>query len=217
MSHLIGFLSVFFALTGGSEYEPQAGDLFFQDLDCGGFCDAIEAVTEGVDGADFSHVGIVAEIDGHLIIAEAGGNGVVLTNIDSFLNRSHDKLGNPKVIVGRMKNVEWMQDLNWEQALEPYLGKPYDETFDLNNDAYYCSELIVRLCFDHSFERYFEINTMTFKEPDTREFYKIWSDYFAELGEPISEGEPGYNPGMMSRSEFVEIVHIYGHPTGFHP
>jgi len=38
----------------------QPGDLLFQDLDCGPLCDAIEKVTTGYQGANFSHVGIVA-------------------------------------------------------------------------------------------------------------------------------------------------------------
>ena len=33
----------------------KEGDLLFQDLNCGELCDAIETVTQGVDGKDFSH------------------------------------------------------------------------------------------------------------------------------------------------------------------
>ena len=39
--------------------EFKAGDLIFQDLQCGPLCDAINAVTKGYQGKDFSHVAIV--------------------------------------------------------------------------------------------------------------------------------------------------------------
>ncbi|MHC4724324.1 MAG: hypothetical protein ACYS9V_08765 [Planctomycetota bacterium] len=41
-------------------FEPKEGDLLFQDLDCGPLCDAIEKVTTGYQGSNFSHVGILA-------------------------------------------------------------------------------------------------------------------------------------------------------------
>ena len=37
----------------------QNGDFIFQNLDCGSLCDAIEQVTEGIYGMDFSHIGLV--------------------------------------------------------------------------------------------------------------------------------------------------------------
>ena len=40
----------------GQDFELTNGDLLFQDLDCGPFCDAIEKVTEGYRGAQLSHV-----------------------------------------------------------------------------------------------------------------------------------------------------------------
>ena len=40
-------------------FELQEGDLLFQDGDCGDFCAAIEAVTDGVNDWEFSHVGLV--------------------------------------------------------------------------------------------------------------------------------------------------------------
>ena len=48
-----------FAMWSCKAYKPQTGDLLFQDMDCGPMCDAIEAVTQGAEGAKFSHIGIV--------------------------------------------------------------------------------------------------------------------------------------------------------------
>ena len=55
----------------------KAGDLLFQDLDCGPMCDAIEAVTEGAQGKDFSHCAMVVKVQDSLKVLEAMGKGVV--------------------------------------------------------------------------------------------------------------------------------------------
>ncbi len=53
---------------------------------------------------------------------------------------------------------------------------------------------------------------MTFNDPDTQEPFPIWVEYYKKLGEPIPEGEPGLNPGGISRSIYIDIVHYYGKP-----
>ena len=42
-----------------------------------------------------------------------------------------------------------------------------------------------------------------------------WVDYFRDLNAPVPEGEPGVNPGGISRSPKVAIVHSYGRPAGW--
>ena len=41
------------------EFAFKSGYLLFQDLDCGELCDAIKWVTKGVNGKEFSHLGLV--------------------------------------------------------------------------------------------------------------------------------------------------------------
>lgn len=64
------------------------GDLLFQDLDCGPLCDAIEAVTEGAGGRDFSHVGIVAAFGDTLAVVEAIGEKVQKNSVAAFLSEA---------------------------------------------------------------------------------------------------------------------------------
>jgi hypothetical protein len=84
-------------------YKPQTGDLLFMDMDCGSFCQAIKKVTYGIDGTHPSHVGVVYFNDNKGYVIEADTKGVVKTSIDSFLNRSLDAKGHPKIVVGRLK------------------------------------------------------------------------------------------------------------------
>lgn len=182
----------------------KAGDILFQDLDCGDACDAIEKVTVGFNGLDFSHCGIVAEVDGSLQVVEAYGS-VHATSIDSFFNRSKDKHGNAKVIAGRIKD----STLATQAAIisTNYIGKPYDKEFKLNDDKYYCSELVYE-CYKaaNNNQAYFPLNKMTFKEPDSTAFIPFWINYYEDLGVPIPEGELGINPGAISRSKQLEII-----------
>ena len=143
---LLSAVSTGCATTGGNRtpaFEPRIGDLLFQDLDSGPLCNAIEAVTEGVDGAEFSHVGMVSRAarDGIYVI-EAIPKGVVETPLDGFLARSRDSHGNPKVLVGRMRPGHARLIPKAVAAAAQLRGHSYDREFDIHNEAYYCSELI---------------------------------------------------------------------------
>jgi len=198
-------------------YTPKAGDLLFQDLDCGPFCDAIEKVTTGYNNYSFSHVGILNNENGVWNVLEAGGSGVVVTPLTDFLNRTKDEFGNPKVIVGRLKASNAASlglDISKSLTLaKSHLGKTYDDGFVLNNNKFYCSELVYECFLDAQGQPVFSTNPMTFKDPENNEIFSAWDNYFDELGLNIPEGEPGLNPGGISLSPIIEIVHQYGIPS----
>lgn len=182
----------------------------FQDLDCGPFCDAIEKVTEGVDGRDFSHIGIAEVADGgEVYVLEAVGAGVLRTPIDTFLQRQLSPEGRPQVLVGRILPQYRERIPQAIAQAEARLGKPYDETFDILNDKYYCSELVYEAYKPTGDTSLFRLYPMTFIDPDTDSTFGIWIDYYRDLGVAIPEGEPGLNPGGISRSPNITIVHDY--------
>jgi hypothetical protein len=208
---------IFLSLTSYSKkFTPNEGDLLFQDLDCGPVCDAIESVTQGLNGAHFSHVGLVLYRNNQCMVLEAISAGVILIPLDDFLSRSHDSLGHPKVIVGRLKKEYRYMIAKAITETDKYLGKPYDDLFDISNDSYYCSEMLY-LIFKQTGKgnEIFTLSPMTFKKPGSTEFFSQWINYFNERNQPIPEGKPGINPGSMSRSKDIEIVHMYGIPTGW--
>ncbi len=199
-------------------YTPQNGDLLFQDIDCGPLCDAIEQVTSGINGAKFSHVGLVIESDSGIYVLEAITKGVVFTRLNDFLNRSTDSLQHPKVIAGRLKPTYQHLIPATISYAKKYINKPYDMVFSMNNDSYYCSELIY-LCFKAANNNtdLFTLHPMTFKSPGSSHYFPAWQEYFNSLGVEVPEGLPGINPGGISRSEIIDIVHIYGSPDGYIP
>jgi len=194
----------------------QSGDLLFQDLDCGEMCTAIETVTHGWHGAKLSHVGIVViDSTGHIKVLEAISRGVSLTPLDSFLNRSSDTTHNPKVIVGRLKipNAVRFEKEAVKRAMT-YLGKPYDTVYNISNQAYYCSELVYFAYQDSLGNSLFTLSPMTYNDPATNTIFPVWKSYFDGMHVPVPEGQPGINPGGISRSDKIEIIHVYGNPTG---
>lgn len=180
----------------------QDGDLIFQDMDCGPLCDAIEAVTKGYKGADFSHMGLVYHRNDTVYIIEAAGNAVRLNTLENF-----SKNTNRPMLVGRLKKKH--------QNLIPaaiafsleQLGVPYDEEYVYNNGSYYCSELLYDAFKEaNNGKPVFKLDPMTYKQPGTNVFFPAWVDYYKQIGKPIPEGLPGCNPGGMSTSRKIKIV-----------
>lgn len=184
----------------------QAGDILLQDLDCGDACNAIESVTEGANGWDFSHCGIVVEKEGKLWVVEAYG-AVQEVLLDSFLQRNVDSEGKPKVLIGRPKDKELAKQS--AELVSSYLGKGYDDAFTLGDDKYYCSELVYE-CFKKANDdkEYFPLNVMTFKTPGTDSIMPFWVAYYKELNQPVPEGAKGINPGAISRSDKLELIEL---------
>jgi len=219
------FIIICSLFTGCIQTQPQEinnfilqpGDILFQDLDCGPFCDAIEKVTRGYNGANFSHVVIVArDENADFIVIEAVSTGVGVTPVEVFLGRSLDEKQRPKVVVGRLKdNYKHLISSALIEALA-LKGKPYDSVFDITNDSYYCSELIYEI-FSRANNNMpiFKLEPMTFKDPDTGNIFPVWEEYFSKLGVSVPEGREGLNPGSISRSPALIIIDAYGTPTGW--
>lgn len=202
---------------GADAFTPQPGDLLFQDIDCGPLCDAIETVTQGIDGAHFSHVGIVSRTDGpEPLVIEAVSAGVIETPLSEFLARSKDATGNPKVLVGRLDAAHRPLIPEALRVASSFLNVPYDDVYAIDNSSLYCSELMYEAFRQANGNRpVFALHPMTFKDPQTGEFFPPWVEYYASLGVAVPEGEPGLNPGSISREPAVQVVHAYGRPEGW--
>ena len=208
--------------SDNNDFQLQIGDILFQDLDSSPLCDAIEIVTPGYNNNNFSHIGIIVELgdpncinpnyiyEDNIRVLEAIPNKVTTTKLDSFLNRSIDSNEKPKVIVGRLKKRYQYSILDAVKFLKSKIGVKYDDYFIKDNNKYYCSELIYE-----AFEKdsIFKLYPMTFLDPNTRDTMILWQEYYQKLETKIPEGEPGINPGVMSISEKIEIVHKYGQPS----
>jgi hypothetical protein len=208
---LIAFLFFCSSAISLQAQEFKAGDLVFQDLQCGPLCDAINAVTKGYQGKDFSHVGIVVNYQNQLGVIEAIGSKVQFTSLNIFLGRSFDATGKPLVIAARLKKKYTKSIAKACELAIASLGIPYDDRFLPNNDSLYCSELIYAVYLDKAHARpLFKLAPMTYKQPGSKVFFPAWEQYYANLKSPIPEGKLGLNPGLISRSSKIKIIYQYG-------
>lgn len=194
-----------------NSFHLKEGDILFQDLDSSPLCEAIETVTPGYKNASLSHIGMVVNHNNELKVIEALPPKVVFTKIGDFLGRSLDCNNNPKVIVGRLKNKYSKIIPKAIKYAKNQVGTKYDEAFLMNNDLYYCSELIYDSFREDSI---FKLRPMTFINPKTNRTLEIWEKYYSDLGIDIPQNEPGINPGQISLSNKLDIIHFYGVPDG---
>jgi hypothetical protein len=154
-----------------------------------------------VNGMDFSHCAMVIEEHDSLKVIEAIGESVQVTSLKDFKQRSN------KIVVARLKKMNEGIITRAVAYAKSLKGKPYDEVFLLNNDRYYCSELLYESfkVANHG-KPIFELAPMTFMDPATKAYYPVWVDYYHELNCPIPEGKPGLNPGSISRSPVLELL-----------
>ena len=219
------FLSLLLISCGNNsndEFSLQIGDILFQDLDSSPLCDAIEKVTPGYNDYNFSHIGIVVELgdpncinsdyiyENDIKILEAIPEKVKTTRLDSFLNRSFDSDSMPKVVVGRLKKQYHFLIEDAVSFLKSKIGVEYDHYFLEKNNQYYCSELIHEA---FSKDSIFFQKPMTFIEPETEKIMDIWDEYYKNLNFEVPQGKIGINPGIMSISQNIEIIHHYGIPS----
>ena len=189
------------------DFEYKNGDLVFQDIDCGGLCDAIETVTPPLGNKRFSHIGIVYARKDSVFVIEAIGSNVHMSPINSFLLRQVDEYGKPKVVVGRLKRDYSLLGTGAVAYSLKQVGVPYDDEFIYNNSKYYCSELIYDAYKNaNGGKSFFELKPMIFKDPKTGKIFPAWTSYYLKLGKKIPEGKPGCNPGLIANDKRIDIV-----------
>ena len=202
------------ATSSGGEDEPldldalQHGDLLFNVVSPSrdGIAQAIVSVTEGVDLQQVSHVAIVCkEADGTVYALEASGrHGVWLNPVDSFMVHSdHTAEGRPMVLVGRLKDTSAVAAS--VARAKTYLGRPYDFQYQPSDSALYCSELIHYSYLDGEGKYLFPQQPMSFHD-HTGRVTLFWKDYYRQWNMAVPEGEPGTNPGGISRSDQIDII-----------
>lgn len=201
----ISILILFFSCKENKNQTLQEGDIIFQKLACGELCDAINKVTDGYQGNDFAHCAMVIKINDTLKVIEAIGNAVQINNLEKFFSRNNDSV----YWVGRLKNN--YQPLIGEAQKQAIAlnGKPYDDVFLIDNESYYCSEIIYEAYkAANNGAEIFTLSPMTFKDPETGITFKPWEDYYKNLQTEIPEGKMGLNPGSISLSDKIEMFQL---------
>ncbi len=207
------FLFIILSLNcfGNDNFKLQTGDLIFQESCSGNMGSAIKEVTTSIGQYQFTHVGIVyIDENDSVFVIEATRPKVAKTPLRDYLYPENKKECPPVSVVGRLKpEYQYCIPKAIEEGLS-LIGKEYDNGFVLGDDKYYCSELIYEILLKaNNGKPIFSLNVMTFKSAETGKISAGWIEHFQKYNLPVPEGEPGINPGAMSRSDVIEIVHRY--------
>ncbi len=202
--HKIAIL--FFSMAGIFACTPtdkkiklQTGDLLFREKTSGNISQAIDKVTQTKAETHFSHVGLVEVSDvGIFVLHASPEGGTCEIPLYEFL---HPEVDSVTVVAYRLKK-------EWQKAIpdaiikaKQMLGKPYNFSYLLSDTAHYCSEFIYRA---FSSDSVFMLEPMTFKDPETKEFFPTWFEYYQKMGIEIPEGQPGCNPNGLAASAKLE-------------
>lgn len=190
-------------------FDLQTGDLLFQVSGSNDYTSAIKEVTSGIRGLEFTHVGVAYVEADSVFVLEAIPYGVMKTPLDRFFRHSQLRDGNPSVVVGRLKPRFQPAIPLAIEKIKTLLGKRYDYLFTPNDEVYYCSELIYVSYLKSNGKPIFKMHPMTFRDQKTKQTTALWKAHFERHKAPVPEGVPGTNPGDMSRSEALRIVHSY--------
>ena len=192
----------------------RGGDLLFV---VNGQGNNITDVTDGVDGLGIDHIAVFS--DGNVIEA-IPEYGVVENPLDSFLVRLSDR---ESVLVGRIEGLDVEESVT---NARKFLGKPYDDIFMPSDSAIYCSELVQKsFVFKDGLKerdqnvkevdskatgsgaKHFVFGTIPMSFHDsTGHVTEFWAKFYSARGLAVPEGEPGTNPGQLSRDPNVKIL-----------
>ena len=207
------FIIALFGCSSGSVSvsDLRDGDLLFVVNDLG---NNITDVTVGVDGLKIDHVAVYA---GGNIIEAVPCHGVWRIPLDSFFVRLAEA---DAVMVGRVDGLD--ADASIGNA-ERFLGSPYDDIFMPDDSALYCSELVQKSFVfkercgevDSAGDQYgkeedspqavFGTIPMSFHD-NSGNVTEFWTKFYAARGLKVPEGEPGTNPGQLSRDNNVKLL-----------
>lgn len=176
------------------------GDLLFVEAKIEKLSGAISRVTKSDKEISFDHVAIIEKNNNQINVLEASiKNGTAKTSYQLFL-KEHKQT---KIVLYRLKPGYQNSVSTALIKANSMLGKPYNVSYILNENSYYCSDFIER-----SFEKdnIFELKPMTFINPKTGKMDEFWLNFYKKLGLEVPEGKLGCNPNGLSQSNKIEKI-----------
>ena len=204
MKHLIKILLLLFIQSCGvlKTSEIQNGDLLFVEAETKNLSGAISRVTENNQTISYDHSAIVEKNKNKINVLEASiKKGSNKTSYSRFL-KNHIK---NKIILYRLKPEFQFAIPNAILKANEMLGKPYNKTYILNENSFYCSDFIER-SFRKS--KIFDLKPMTFINPKTGKTDEFWKNFYEDLGLKVPEGKLGCNPNGLSASSKIEKIKV---------
>ena len=193
-------LTIFYNCSVQKFSEIKNGDLLFIQAKEENLSGAISRVTKKNNAISYDHIAIIErEKDQIYVLHAAPEVGSVKEIINTFLKKYNKNM----IDLYRLKP-------EFQNSIKPaivqaniLIGKPYNTSYILNDNSYYCSDFIER-----SFRKnnIFQLKPMTFIDPKTGKTDEFWDNFYKKLDLKVPEGEPGCNPNGLSQSNKIEKI-----------
>ena len=161
---------------------------------------AITDVTEGFQQMPIDHVAIFYRVGNRQRIIEAvPDGGVLIDDLQHFIAKNEGA----QAYVGRVQ-----ADIDLSATLKKafsFVGRPYDYLFLADNDAIYCSELVQFSFVDKQGRLLFSPIPMSFHD-NSGHITTFWKTFYSKYDMAVPEGQPGSNPGELSRRRNIAIL-----------
>ena len=175
--------------ASGCQTQPfTRGDLLFHVVASG---NAITDVTPGM----IDHVAICLGADS--VVEAIPHKGVVVTPIDTLRQREAGYY-----IIGKVRKADRQASVSRARR---YLGRRYDALFLADNEDIYCSELVQLSFVNRKGEPLFAPIPMSFHDATGR-ITPYWQQFYEQRGLSVPEGQPGTNPGELSRRQCIRLT-----------
>lgn len=193
------FALFFVVIIGPLHAQIRPGDVILMPLHCYS-CSVIEDETDG----QYSHSGVVMEIDGELVAAESLGEVRYLT-IRDFLKRIRP--GKRAALYRPVEFESWdSKRLNHalvQNYFQRFAGLPFDPHYRWDNfneaaqQLLYCSEFITKL-----------LNTVLIDaiQPSPMDYSRNWDFWLRFFHGEVPQGEPGNSPSDFSKSKLFKFI-----------
>jgi hypothetical protein len=196
-------LSIIFVIPAQANLKTGkliSGDILLQPLKCWS-CSLIE----DQEDSNFSHIGIVVNMDGKTMVAEAYGS-VRLVTLEEFLKKTHpDKLVKARRLDYHFFDFEAFEH-KLKASINSLIGNPYDRAFLWDNEingkeAIYCSELVYKVILPQV--QFWDLNPKAMPFDVNPE---LWDRYFRG---DTPRGKLGVSPEDFNKSrDFITLWNI---------
>lgn len=173
------------------------GDLIFVTAEKENLSGAINRVTQRDKKSSFDHIGLLEIAQDSIFILHASSKyGSIRQNLQDFYTSQKNSQNNLVIYRLRKGNHETIPEAI--KTAKTMLGKPYNWSYILNENSYYCSDFIERAFREFQI---FNLEPMTFINPSTGQIDTFWKDFYSKQGLEVPEGELGCNPNGLAASE----------------
>lgn len=183
-------------------HDLNNGDLIFVGAIDEGLSGAIKNSTFNYSTYNFDHVGMIERTKDSVFVLHATPKGGSQREVIQEFYKNQKRKDNT-IIIYRLKKDYHAAIPSAIENAKAMLGKPYNWTYILNEEEYYCSDFIERAFRNDSI---FEHIPMNFKNNSTGEFESFWIDLYQSKKLEIPQDQPGTNPNQFSTSPKLELI-----------